>query len=307
MAGPTRAGGYADVSSSSASAFIPELFSGKMIAKLYKSTVFGEIANTDYEGEISSQGDKVTIRTTPSVTISDYEVGQTLTYETLTSQSVVLNIDKGKSFAFKIDSVDKFQSDLNLIENWSTDAGEQMKISIDAGILSDVFTDAATANAGLTAGVISGNVNLGTSAAPLSLTKANVVDVIVDYGLVLDEQNVPDSGRWVVLPPWVCALIKTSELKDASLAGDGTSIIRNGKIGMIDRFTIYSSNNLAMSAGKVDIIFGHKKALTFAAQMTEMQTLTNPNGFGELIRGLNVYGYKVIDGNSMGHSVAQRG
>ncbi len=303
MAGPARASGYADISSSSASGFIPELFSGKMIEKLYLNTVFGEISNTDYEGEIKAQGDKITIRTTPTVTINDHEIGQDLTYETLTSPSVSLNIDKAKSFSFRIDSIDKFQSDINLIEDWSNDAGEQMKISIDGSILGSVFTDVAVANAGATAGVKSGNIDLGITATPISLTKANVIDHILNMGLVLDEQNVPETGRWVVLPPWMCMLVKGSDLKDASLSGDGTSILRNGKIGMIDRFTIYSSNNLAMAAGKTDIIFGHKKALTFAAQMTEMDSLKNPNAFGDLIRGLNVYGFGVIDKNAIGHSV----
>lgn len=307
MSGPTRASGYADVSSGSASNFIPELFSGKMIEKLYLNTVFTEISNTDYEGEIKAQGDKVTIRTTPTITINDHEIGQTLTYETPTSNSVTLNIDKAKSFAFKIDSVDKFQSDINLIDDWSNDAGEQMKIAIDGSILGSAFADVAAENAGATAGVKSGNIDLGTSAAPIVLTKANVIDHILNKGLVLDEQNVPDSGRWCTLPPWMCMLVKGSDLKDASLAGDGTSMLRNGKIGMIDRFTIYSTNNLSMTAGKTDIMFGHKKALTFAAQMTEMDSLKNPNAFGDLIRGLNVYGFKVIDENAIGHSVVIKG
>lgn len=307
MSGVLRETGYADISSGSASQFIPELFSGKMIEKLYLNTIFGEISNTDYEGEISSQGDSVVIRTTPSVTINDHKVGQALVYETLESPSVKLNIDQAKSFSFRIDSIDKFQSDINLIENWSNDAGEQMKIAIDASILGSVFADVAAENAGANAGVKSGNINLGITATPVVLTKANVIDHLLAIGLVMDEQNIPDSQRWAALPPWMCMLVKGSDLKDASLSGDGTSMLRNGKIGMIDRFTIYSTNNLSMSAGVTDIIFGHKKALTFAAQMTEMDSLKNPNAFGDLIRGLNVYGFSVIDPKAIGHSVVVKG
>lgn len=302
----TRDTGYANYSIDGSN-FIPELFSGKLVEKLYAATVFSEIANTEYEGEIKSHGDKVTIRTVPDVAIYDYKVGQSLNYDTMSSNSVELNIDKGKYFNFKIDDVDKFQSDIPLMDKWSTDAGEQMKIKIDREILGDVYADAAAVNTGATAGASSAAVNLGTALANLVVTKANVIDVVVDYGLVLDEQNVPDSGRWAVLPPWMCALIKTSELKDASLAGDTTSIIRNGKIGMIDRFTIYSSNNMNSVAGAFDILFGHKKALTFASQMTKTETLKNPTAFGELVRGLNVYGYSVIDPNALGHSVVARG
>ncbi|MBY6093855.1 hypothetical protein [Ferrimonas balearica] len=293
--------------SDSTSKFIPAIWAGKLVEKLYKSTVFGEIANTDYEGEISSHGDKVIIRTVPTLTITDYVKGAGLTYENPDSPAVELLIDKGKYFAFNCYDIDTYQSDLNLMDSWASDGAEQMKIAIDGDVLGSVYADAAAANAGATAGVISGDINLGTGGAPVSITAANVLDVLVDYGTVLDEQNVPESNRWVVLPAWMCAMIKKSDLKDASLAGDGTSILRNGRLGMIDRFTVYHSNNLDVSAGNTNVMFGHKKAITFASQITEMENIPNPNDFGKLVRSLNVYGFKTIDPNALGHSVVTRG
>jgi len=196
--------------------------------------VFGSIANTDYSGEISSQGDTVHIRTTPSITINNHAKGEQLTYENPTPTLVDLLIDKGKYYAFNADDVDKKQADYNFMEDWTRDAAEQLKISIDTDILADTFADAHASNQGATAGIISSSFDLGVTGTPVVLTKANILDYIVNMGTVLDEQNVPETGRFVVLPPWACGMIKQSDLKDASLAGDGTSILRNGRVGMID-------------------------------------------------------------------------
>lgn len=281
--------------------------------KLYLSTCFAEISNTDYEGEIRNQGDTVMIRTVPSITINDYVIGGGLSYEKPTSDKVELHIDRGKYFAFEVNDVDAYQSDLKLMDDWSDDAGQQMKIEIDRVILSEVYADAAAENAGATAGVDSSSYDLGESGAPLSITKANILDVIVDCGSVLDEQNVPDTNRWIVIPTWANGMLKKSDLKDASIMGDDTSVFRNGKVGTLDRFTVYQSNNMSKVTDPTttdvvtNIIFGHKKAITFASQMTKMEDLPNPDDFGQLVRGLNVFGFEVIDPNAMGHLYATRG
>ena len=299
--------GQADYGSNGTSRFIPQIWSGKLIEKLYARTCFAEIANTDYEGEIKNQGDTVIIRTTPSLTIRDHKMGGTLTYEQPESAPVELRIDKGKYFAFECDDVAAYQSDIKLMDSWSEDGGQQMKISIDTSVLATIYADAGAENAGATAGAKSSAYDLGTAAAPVTLTKDNVLDYIADIGSVLDEQNVPEDGRWLVIPAWVKNLLKKSDLRDAGITGDGTSVIRNGKIGVLDNFTTYVSNNMSVVGGNTNIVFGHKKSLTFASQLTKLETLKNPNKFGNLIRGLNVYGYKVIDPKAMGHLVAKKG
>lgn len=312
MAGPARDALHPDYSSTSASGFIPQVWSGKMIEKLYTRTCFAEISNTDYEGEIKSQGDTVMIRTTPSITIKDYEIGGGLSYEKPTSDMVELHIDKAKYFAFEVNNIDEYQSDIKLMNNWSDDAGQQMKIAIDKVILGDVFADAAAENAGAAAGLESSGYNMGEAGAPVDVNKTNILDVFVDCGSVLDEQNVPDDGRWIVIPAWMNGMLKKSDLRDASAMGDNTSVFRNGKVGMLDRFDVYVSNNMSKvtdattTKQATNCIFGHKKALTFASQMTKMEDLKNPNDFGQLVRGLNVFGYEVIDPNAMGHLYAQR-
>jgi hypothetical protein len=283
--------------------FIPQIWASKLLTKFYLNTVYNEICNTDYEGVIKGHGDEVKIRTRPDIVVSDYVKGAGLNYANPTSPNVQLLIDQGHYFAFNLFDVDKHQSDINLMNEWGNDGSEQMKIKIDNNILGSIYSQAAGENAGANAGKISNDINLGTSGSPLVLTKLNIVDAIVDYGTILDEQNRPEADRYIVLPAKACARIKTSELKDASLSGDGTSTLRNGKIGRIDRFNIYSSNNMNVTTGKYDVIFGHKSATTFAGQITDMESLKNPNDFGDLARSLFVYGFEVIDPNSLGHSV----
>jgi hypothetical protein len=292
------------------STLTPEIWSGKTLVKFYTATVFAEISNTDYEGEIKNQGDTVHIRTIPDITINDYYIGQDLVYERPVTTVIDLLIDKGKSYSMAINDVEKLQSDIAYVEKWTDDAGEQMAIKIDLGILADVYGDVHADNAGLTAGKISSSYDMGVSGTPLSLDKTNILDSIVDAGSVLDEQDVPQTSRWLIFPAIFCGMIKKSDLKDASLAGDGTSILRNGRIGGIDRFVLYASNQIATTPEGADTahncIAGHPTALTFASQLVQNETLKNPWDFGDLLRGLQVYGYKVIKPESMVHIYAMK-
>lgn len=304
MAYPT-AGGRPNYSGN----FIPEIWSGKMIENFYDATVLAAISNTDYEGEIRQYGDTVNIRTMPEIAIRDYVKGQTLEVDHPDSPKLQLVIDKGEYFACVEDDIDGIQSDINMMDQWSKDASERMKIKIDQRVLTDMLPDIAAANKGATAGEQSASFDLGTTGSPLTVDKDStggatpVVDLLVDMGTVLDEANVPESDRYVVIPAKMAGLIKKSELKDASLSGDGTSIIRNGRLGMIDRFTIYMSHNLNVASGKYSIIAGHKMGFTFASQMTEMETLRSETTFGNIIRGLQVYGYKVTKPEAIAQAV----
>lgn len=303
--------GSAAPSTAYSGTFIPEIWSGKLVEKFYDATVLAAISNTDYEGEIRNQGDKVIIRTKPTLTINDYTAGQTLVYERPSSSVVELLIDKGKYFNAIVDDVQEIQADLDMLSMWADDASEQMKIAIDSAVLNDVTGMGAAAglnvdNVGASAGRLSDNINLGTTGAPLSLVARNptagqteIMDLIVSLGQVLDEQNIPETGRWLLLPAWACALLKRSELRDASLTGDGTSPMRNGRLGMIDRFTLYATNLLPINTGATAIYAGHPHALTFATQLTKMETLRAESTFGTILRGLQIYGYKVVDGTAI--------
>lgn len=300
--------------------FIPEIWSGKLIEKFYASTVLAAISNTDYEGDIKSHGDKVKIRTKPTLTIRDYTVDQALLVERPSSNLVELNIDKAKYFNTVLDDVMETQSDINQMSMWADDAGEQMKIVIDRAVLLDILGDAAAANRGATAGAISAAINLGVTTSPVNVVSrsatggdVDIVDLLIRMGLALDEQNIPETGRWVVMPTWVASMVKRSDLRDASLSGDGSSMLRNGRLGMIDRFTLYSSNLLpagvasGLAAGEYGMFAGHPHALTFASQMTKMETLRSESTFGTLMRGLQVFGWKVLDGTALVQAIVANG
>lgn len=304
--------------------FIPEIWSGKLIEKFYASTVLAAISNTDYEGEIKNQGDKVHIRTKPTITIRDYLSGGDLTLDRPSSNIVDLLIDKGKYFAEILDDVMEIQSDVNLMGLWSDDAAQQMKITVDSDVLLGLLGQADARNRGLTAGAISGNINLGVTGTPVPLisataatpvpTDVTILQLILRMGLALDELNIPEQGRWLLMPAWASAMIKGSELRQAYLTGDSVSPLRNGRLGMVDRFTIYVSNLLpkgvitgppALASGETVMYAGHAHGLTFASQMSKVETMRSEKTFGTILRGLQVYGYKVIDPTAIVQAVVK--
>jgi hypothetical protein len=305
-----------------AGTFIPVLWSTKLIEKFYASTVLAAISNTDYEGEIKNKGDTVVIRTKPTITIKNYLADGLLEIERPSSNIVELKIDKGKYFNVILDDVYEIQADLNMMNMWSDDAAQQFKIVVDTDVLKAILGQAATNNKGTTAGKISANVNLGVTGTPLQIVarnpagtagKVEIVDLLVRLGQVLDEQNIPETGRWVLLPAWIASQIKMSELRDAALTGDSVSILRNGRLGMVDRFTIYVSNLLpsgvaaGLAAGEWVIYAGTQHALTFASQINKVETLRSELTFGQLLRGLQVFGYKVLDGTALAQAIVTPG
>lgn len=302
-----------------ANGFIPEIWSGKLVEKFYDSTVLAAIANTDYEGEIANQGDKVRIRTKPTVTIKDYRADGALELERPVGSVVDLLIDKGKYFNTILDDVMEVQSDLNNLNLWSEDAAQQMKITIDSAVLADILGEANADNRGTTAGRISQDINLGATTTPLAVVanspavgEVEVLDVLLRLGQALDEQNIPETGRWAVIPTWFSALIKRSELRQAYLSGDSISMLRNGRIGMVDRFTLYVSNLLpngvagGLAAGEFAVYAGHSHGLTFASQVSKVETLRSEMTFGTILRGLQVYGHKVIDGTAIAEAIVTK-
>lgn len=259
--------------------FIPEVFSKLLQAKFYKKSILPEISNTDYEGEISGQGDKVVIRTVPAVTINNY--AGTITTQELTTAKVEMLIDKAKYYSFKVDDVLAAQADINLLEGASTDAAEGMRIAVETEVL---------------AGAITGATTIG---AQTTITAANILTNILTMSKQLDELNIPEEGRFIVLSPEFISLLKQSELRQAYLTGDGTSPLRNGLVGMVDRFKVFQSNMVYTATAGADlgythVLAGHPKALSFASQFTNTETVRMESTFGDQVRGLKVYGSKVV-------------
>ena len=285
---------------------IPTIWAKKLLERFYDATVLSAISQTDYLGEIKSMGDKVVINKIPDITISNYRMGDNLTYQRPPADTIELLIDQGKYWAFALDDVADVQSMIKMTAPWAENASERMKIVVDTEVLSFLVGKADANNRGATAGRFSDN-NLGTVAAPVAITKDNVLDYIVDHGLVLDEQNAPEGNRKLIIPAWMAALIKKSDLKDASITGDSVSVLRNGRLGTIDRFELFVSNLLPVS-GSAYYVFGvDQRALAFATQLTKTETLRAESTFGDLMRGLMVYGRGVTQPTLLTEGVVTKG
>lgn len=313
---PVTGSGAFDTTPSYSGAFIPTLWSGKLLAKFYQNTILSEITNTDYEGELKNQGDTVRIRLAPSISIQDYTVGQTLSYEVPTPIYQDMQVNKGKYFGVQVNDVLAYQADMDLMNMFTEDAAKQLKISIENEVFFNSFVTEgpAAANEGSTAGAISAAYNLGTDLVPVS--GSDVLNTILRMSTALDEQNVPEDGRFLVISPYDRHLLMQSNIAQAYFTGDQSSVVRTGKIGMLDRFNVYVSNLLPKGgAGKAlvaglsgvgsgatltnavarrTMIAGTKQAVSFAMTVDKTEPLRNQTDFGDIVRGLAVYGRKVV-------------
>lgn len=314
-----RAVGYPDYSSAGTSAFIPEIWSTKLVEKFYDATVLSHISNTNYEGEIKNQGDKVWIRTRGTVPIhTGYKKGMVLDPpDMIESPYYQLLIDKGNYFYFGIDDVDKYQSDLSLMNQWAEDATENEKIVVDTDVLANIATSVDSHNTGNTAGRKWGGYTLGASGAPYQVSQQNILKLLAFADAVLTEQNIPFSDRFFVMPTVMSAMLQLSDIHDASMMGDGQSTLRSGRIGRLLNWTLYASNLLPNGSGTGGVdpttgvlcfycFFGHPLALTFASQFTETNYISNPERtFGKYLKSLHVYGYEVIKPTAIGTAYVQ--
>lgn len=278
--------------------YIPVIYSAKLLIKFYGATVFGQIANTEYEGEIKDKGDSVVISTVPSMIVRDYVKGVDLVYDNPEPDTVTLDISHAKYYGVKINDIDKLQSNVAYAEKWSDDGSLQLKAAIDTSILSSIPADCDADNMGSTAGKQAHDIDLGAAGAPVVVTKANAIDKIVECSQILTEQLYPTTERWMVIPSWYKTRLLLSELKDASLTGDNRSTLRTGRLGVIGDFEIFESQSVKHvfdnSKNCGSIMFGHKSALTFASQLVKNDIVDNLNDFGKVMRGLHVYGYETI-------------
>jgi len=296
--------------------YIPILYAGKTIKRYYETSILPFISNTDYEGMIKAQGNEVKIRTVPEIAIDDHAIGDVITNQRPLSESKTLLINKAKRWSFIIDDIEQVQTDLkNRVTEWSQNAAENLDAVICTDVLEDLPGDVHIKNKGTTAGRLSGSIDLGGAeeATILVLDEQNIMKKIVEMGAVLDEQNVPDEGRWLLIDPLTAAILKASDIKAVDLTGDSKSPYRTGLVGRLDRFTVFATNRLlreaATDAGTnpdtlpqsyINILFGNREGLTFATQLTKNKMVDDPNGFDKIYRGLQVYGYKVIKPHALG-------
>jgi N4-gp56 family major capsid protein len=267
--------------------FVPDLWTAKILVALRKNTVAGALVNRDYEGEIRRQGDSVKITSINDVTIGTYTVHTDITVEDIDDATRSLLIDQAKYFAVELDDVERAQA-VNgggALAQAVDNASYQLASTADAFLL-DLMNDAAEAT---------GN-DLGTVA--VHTTTRNLYDAFVDLSVKLDEANVPDEGRFVVISPAVHGrLLKLTEFISAGDAA-GSATRANGRVGEVAGLQVYKSNNLpavtdAAATGGLAVA-GYRGATTFAEQIVSVEAARMEKRFADMVKGLHVYGGKVV-------------
>jgi hypothetical protein len=288
--------------------FIPQLWSDTILAAYRKNLVFANVVNRDYEGQIQQMGDTVKINAIGDITISSYTKDTDMNPpQALTDMQSMLVISQAKYFNFEVDDIDAAQAHPKVMGEASSWAGFRAKDTIDQYI-AGFYTDAVAANM------------IGSSGAwvtPVVPTQTNVgggstvYDYLVVLGQKMDEQYVPDSDRWCVVPPWIRTLL-TQDIRFTSfntpsavqnlqqdLASEGGN--GNSYIGRINDMEMYVSVNCPHLGGTVGIagsqdvvIAGQRDALSFALGLQKTEAYRPPYRFADALKGLFLYGAKTV-------------
>ena len=298
--------------------WVPEIYSKKVQLALRKASTVEAICNTDYMGEIKSFGDTVNIVKEPEMSVAAYTRGLTpLVNTALTDEELVLIIDKANYFHFQIDSLEKRFGHINFQEIASNNAAYKLKDTMDSEVMQNMYDDAHAATATLTpiiaGGVAAKKLLFGSVAVPIAInhgTGALDVDPLnfmSRCAQVMDENNNPDEGRWFVAAPNFYNSLADTNSKLLSIdynAGKGS--LRNGLVasGLVRGFSMYKSNNLPYSAGTTPVVlFGHMRSTSAASAMNTVESFRSPTTFADEVRGLHVYGRKVLTTASIGAGI----
>jgi hypothetical protein len=266
--------------------FIPTVWAARLLVALEKALVYAQdgTVNRDYEGEIKESGNTVKIGSIGDVTIGDYVKNTNITDpEILTDAEQSLLIDQSKYFNFYVDSVDRAQQNVNVMDEAMRRAAWALREKADtymAGIME--------------AAVLAAN-KIGSTTTPKVPTKDDAYEYLVDLGVLLDESDTPIDGRFVVVPAWFHGLL----LKDERFVKTGSSsadrALANGQVGEAAGFKILKSNSVPNTTGtKYKILAGHAVATAYAEQIVDLQTYKPEKRFGDAVKGLHVYGAKVV-------------
>jgi hypothetical protein len=294
------AGGYGNLPSGN---FTPQIFSQKVQKFFRRASVIEDVTNTDYAGEIENFGDTVKIIKEPTITVQDYARGTAVSTQDLADDQITLVVDQGSYFAFKVDDIEERQSHVNF-ESLATSSGAySLKRNYDFNVLKHIYDNAATSAA-----------NTGTDGSPIDGDAAvdTLADVVSAAKTVLDGNDVPEENRWLVAPPAFFQQLRKAgaKLSDQSILADGgVSQIRNGKV--TDRplfgFNMYMTNSIAVSGGNAAnktfgssganeyaFLYGHMSAVATANHIAKTELIRDPDSFADIVRGLHVFGRKIL-------------
>lgn len=277
--------------------FIPAIWSRSLLENLRNNLVYGQpaVINRDYEGEIRGAGSSVKIHNLGAVTVSDYTKNTDLSApETLSDGETILSIDRARSFNMQIDDIDAAQQVPKVMDGAMREAAYALANDLDS-YLASIYTQ-GTAGTGL-----------GTTGTPIVPTSTTAYEYLADAYTLLDEANAPAQGRVAIVPPWFHGLLR----KDQRFVSFGTqenrSTLLNGVIGEAAGFTVLVSNNVFNTSGaKYRIMCTHPSAWTLAMQIEKVEAYRPPLRFADAVKGLNVYGAKVVRPTNLVYMTASK-
>lgn len=278
--------------------FIPTVWASRLLTALGGALVYGQagVSNRDYEGEIRESGNTVKIASIGDVNIDDYTKNSDIVDpEALTDEDMSLLIDQAKYFNFYVDSIDRAQQNVNVLDEAMRRAAWRLRDYADTFL-------AATMEA-----VVPAENKIGSTTTPKVPTKDDAYEYLVDLGVLLDENNTPLDGRFVVVPAWFHGLL----LKDDRFVRSGTMPgerrLQNGEVGEAAGFSILKSNNVPNDTGtKYKILAGHSIATAYVEQIVDVQTYKPEKRFGDAVKGLHVYGAKAVRPNNLAMLIANK-
>ena len=311
------AAGYGNLPSGN---FAPEIFSQKVLKFFRRASVIEDITNTDYAGEIENFGDTVKIIKEPTVTVSSYQRGSVVNPQDLSDDQISMVVDNANAFAFKIDDIEERHSHINF-EALATSSGAfALKRKYDAAVLQHI-SDAA----GIAASAVSGTTltntvaagTLGTANAPINVeTDDNGINLLLAMARLLDDQSVPEENRWFVAPPifYEKMFQAGNKIAEVQVTGDASSPLRNGlaingtfagfrcykstalnSTGGTDQLTLTdASATLATDGSENVVLAGHMSAVATASHIAKTEVVRSTESFSDVIRGLHVFGRKVL-------------
>ncbi len=283
----SSAGGYTNLPNGN---WAPAIYSQKVLKFFRTASVVEDITNTDYAGEIENFGDTVKIIKEPTITVSSYARGSVLSPQDLQDDQLTLVVDQGNAFAFKVDDIEERQSHVNW-ESLATSSGAYaLKNEFDTNVIA-----AMVSGAGTTVGSDGSGQDVGFASG-----EVDPINILANHARRLNSNDVPEENRWFLAPPqfWEQAAQTSSKLMDASVTGDSASPLRNGKIhaGKIQGFSCYMTNNFAASSTSnyYKVLSGHMSAVATANHIAKTEVVRDPDSFADIVRGLHVFGRKVI-------------
>lgn len=280
----------------SVATFIPELWSARLLQGLEKSHVATNLVNRDYEGQIRNQGDKVNINTLSDVAIKTYTPNSDIASpDDLTTTKQQLEITEADYFNIQLDDVDRVQAAGELMDTAMRNVAYKMNDKTDSFILGKIAS-----------GVASGNI-IGATASPVQVTKNNIYESIIEMRTKLDKANVPTSGRTIIIPPEIYALLLQDERFVKSDAVAGQNVLVNGLVGRVAGFDVFESNNVVYDTDNKfwKVTAQVRTATTFAEQIVKTEAYRMEKRFSDAVKGLHVYGAKVTDGTQIAELICK--